>query len=450
MKFILLLALILSTQAYAENDDERHSGSKHQESHEQEGGKHDHEDGENGDSHGHGGDKQGGDHGHGQEGDEHGGDHGHEKGKHGAMMQGGEHDHEDGDSHGHGQEGDEHGDDHGHEKGKHGGGHGHKGGMMQGGEHDHEDGDSHGHGGDGMHGGGHGMNNVKQFFEPLPASIIDEEENAALIKLGIMLYMDPRLSVNDKISCNSCHGLDNYGVDNEPTSPGHEGKRGDRNSPTTMNAALHIAQFWDGRASDVEAQALGPILNPVEMGMPNKGAVVQKIQAIDEYQVLFAEAFSESKHPFNYNNIGKAIGAFERTLLTPSRFDDFLNGDEDALNKSEKKGLKKFMRMGCANCHNGVAIGGNSYKKIGLVEPYETEDMGRYGVTGLESDKKVFKVPSLRNIAQTGPYFHDGSVETLDEAIKLMAKHQLGRDVGHGFVKDIKAFLGSLTGKDTQ
>lgn len=390
MKLILLLTLILSAQAYAQDGDKNQNGSEHQESHEQEGGKH-------GDGHEH----QGG------------------------MMQGDEHGHGHGGGHGH-DEGDEHGDGHGH---------GHKGGMMD---------------GDGMHGGGHGMNNLKQFFEPLPESIIDEEKNAALIKLGKKLYLDPRLSVNDKISCNSCHDLNNYGVDNEPTSPGHEGKRGGRNSPTTMNAALHIAQFWDGRASDVEEQALGPILNPVEMGIPNKGSVVQKIQAIDEYQVLFAEAFSESKHPFNYNNIGKAIGAFERTLLTPSRFDDFLNGDEDALNRSEKKGLKKFMSMGCANCHNGVAIGGNSYKKIGLVEPYETEDMGRYEVTGLESDKKVFKVPSLRNIAQTGPYFHDGSVKSLDEAIKLMAKHQLGQDVGHGFVKHVKAFLGSLTGKDTQ
>lgn len=395
MKLILFLALILSAQAYAQDDNKNLGASKeHQENHEQEEGKH----------------GSGHDHGNKHEGSKHGDDHGHK----GGMMQGGEHGHKGG-KHGGGHD---HGDEH--EEGKHGGGHGH-----------------------------HDMNNVKQFFEPLPASIIDEEENAALIKLGKMLYMDPRLSVNDKISCNSCHGLNNFGVDNEPTSPGHEGKRGGRNSPTTMNAALHIAQFWDGRARDVEEQALGPILNPVEMGMPNKSAVVKKIQAIDEYQTLFAEAFSQEKYPFNYNNIGKAIGAFERTLLTPSRFDDFLNGDEDALNKSEKRGLKKFMHMGCTNCHNGVALGGNSYKKIGLVEPYETSDMGRFEVTGLESDKKVFKVPSLRNITKTGPYFHDGSVETLDEAIQLMAKHQLGRDhVGHGMVRDIKAFLGSLTGKD--
>jgi cytochrome c peroxidase len=357
MKFILLLALIFSTQAYAQDGNEHQGGSEHQKSH-------------------------------------------------------------------------------GHEGGEHGGGHGHEGGM---------------------HGGGHGHGHkldkttLKQFFEPLPESIIDEQENAALIKLGKMLYLDPRLSVNDKISCNSCHSLSNYGVDNEPTSPGHAGKRGGRNSPTTMNAALHIAQFWDGRASDVEEQALGPILNPVEMGMPNKGDVVKKIKEIDEYKELFAEAFSDEKHPFHYNNIGVAIGAFERTLLTPSRFDDFLKGDEDALNKSEKRGLKKFINMGCATCHNGVVIGGNSYKKIGLVEPYETSDMGRYEVTKIESDKKVFKVPSLRNITKTAPYFHDGSVETLDEAIQLMAKHQLGQDhVGHGMIRDIKAFLGSLTGKDKQ
>jgi len=341
-----------------------------------------------------------------------------------------------------------------HEEGKHGCGDKHKDGMT----HDRKHGQKDSENSDGcdMHGGGHGhghhgMNNIKQFFEPLPASIIDKKKNTALIKLGNKLYMDPRLSVNNKISCNSCHGLNNFGVDNEPTSPGHEGKRGDRNSPTSMNAALHIAQFWDGRARNVEEQALGPILNPVEMGMPDEEAVIKKLKAIDEYQALFLEAFSEEKNPLKYKNIGVAIGAFERTLLTPSRFDDYLNGDEDALNMREKKGLKQFMRMGCANCHNGVGIGGNSYKKIGLVEPYETKDMGRFEVTGFENDKKVFKVPSLRNVAKTGPYFHDGSVETLDEAIRLMAKHQLGRDhIGHGMIRNIEAFLGSLTAKDAE
>lgn len=318
-------------------------------------------------------------------------------------------------------------------------GHDHQGGMHNG---DH-------HGG-GMHGGGHhklDKTSLKLFFEPLPASIIDEKKNAALIELGKKLYLDPRLSVNDRIACNSCHQLDNFGVDSQPTSPGHEGKRGGRNSPTTMNAALHIAQFWDGRAKDVEEQALGPILNPIEMGMPSEAAVVDKLKKIDEYKSMFAEAFKDEKDPFQYKNVGKAIGAFERTLLTPSRFDDFLKGDEKALNDTEKRGLQKFVQMGCATCHNGVAIGGNSYRKIGLVEPYETADVGRFAVTGIETDKKVFKVPSLRNITKTGPYFHDGSVATLDEAIREMAEHQLGQQVGAGFVNDVKAFLGSLTSK---
>ena len=314
----------------------------------------------------------------------------------------------------------------------------------------HDDG-HHGMGGM-MHGGHHKLDKttLKQFFEPLPASIIDEKKNATLIALGKKLYLDPKLSVNDTISCNSCHQLNNFGVDSQPTSPGHEGKRGGRNSPTTFNAALHIAQFWDGRAKDVEEQALGPILNPIEMGMPSEAAVVDKLKKIDEYKAMFAEAFKGEKDPIQYKNIGKAIGAFERTLITPSRFDDFLKGDENALNDAEKRGLQKFVHMGCANCHNGVAIGGNSYKKIGLVEEYKTSDEGRFAVTGLETDKKVFKVPSLRNITKTAPYFHDGSVKTLDEAIEEMAEHQLGRKVGPGFVEDVKAFLGALTAKDSK
>lgn len=321
------------------------------------------------------------------------------------------------------------------------GGQGHQGGM--------HNGDHHGGHGGGMHGGGHKVDaaTLKLLFEPLPDSIIDEKKNATLIKLGKMLYMDPRLSVNDKIACNSCHQLTKFGVDNEPTSPGHEGKRGGRNSPTTLNAALHIAQFWDGRAKDVEEQALGPILNPVEMGMPSEAAVVSKLKKIDEYKDLFPQAFKDEKDPFQYKNVGKAIGAFERTLLTPSRFDDYLKGDEDALTADEKRGLKKFVHMGCATCHNGVVIGGNSFKKLGLVEPFETADVGRYEVTGIETDKHVFKVPSLRNITKTGPYFHDGSVKTLDDAIRLMAKHQLGHQVDDGFIRDVKAFLGSLTEK---
>lgn len=332
-------------------------------------------------------------------------------------------------------------------------GHDHQGDAKKKDDHHNEMHDDGHHGMGGMmHGGHHKLDKttLKQFFEPLPVSIIDEKKHAALIALGKKLYLDPKLSVNDTISCNSCHQLNNFGVDSQPTSPGHEGKRGGRNSPTTFNAALHIAQFWDGRAKDVEEQALGPILNPIEMGMPNEAAVVDKLKKIDEYKAMFAEAFKDEKDPIQYKNVGKAIGAFERTLITPSRFDDFLKGDENALNDAEKRGLQKFVHMGCANCHNGVAIGGNSYKKIGLVEEYKTSDVGRFAVTGLETDKKVFKVPSRRNITKTAPYFHDGSVKTLDEAIEEMAEHQLGRKVGPGFVEDVKAFLGALTAKDSK
>ncbi len=289
------------------------------------------------------------------------------------------------------------------------------------------------------------MSEVKENFEALPETLIDLKKNAKLISLGKKLYLEPRLSINNKISCNSCHRLDKFGVDNEPTSPGHEGKRGDRNSPTSFNAALHTAQFWDGRAKDVEEQALGPILNPVEMGMPNEASVVKKLKGISEYTAAFKAAFPKQKDPLTYKNIGVAIGAFERTLITPSRFDKFLKGDVKALSLKEKRGLKKFMEIGCTTCHNGAAVGGYDYQKVGAVNEYKTEDLGRYNVTKDEDDKYVFKVPSLRNIEKTAPYFHDGKVQTLDKAISLMAWHQLGEKVDKAFISDVKAFLGSLT-----
>ncbi|MCB9091300.1 MAG: cytochrome-c peroxidase [Halobacteriovoraceae bacterium] len=291
------------------------------------------------------------------------------------------------------------------------------------------------------------MEEVKSTFKPLPKSLIDKKKNSALIKLGKKLYLEKRLSVNNKISCNSCHKLDNYGVDNEPTSPGHDGTRGERNSPTTFNAALHFVQFWDGRAKDLKEQALGPILNPVEMGMPGDKEVVKKLSSDKQYVAEFKKAFPKDKEPFNYNNVGVAIEAFETTLLTPSRFDDFLNGKKNALTKKEKRGLKRFMDTGCTSCHYGVAIGGNDYQMIGQVNEYQTKDLGRFMITKKEEDKKVFKVPSLRNIAKTHPYFHDGSVKTLDEAIRLMAFHQLGEKVDKEFIEDVKAFLNSLTAK---
>lgn len=288
----------------------------------------------------------------------------------------------------------------------------------------------------------------KNFFQPLPDSLIDVSNptTKAQVELGKKLFMDPILSTAKDISCNSCHGLNTYGVDNQPTSTGHKGKHGDRNSPTVFNAALHIAQFWDGRAKDVEEQALGPVMNPVEMAMPSEDVVVKRLTAAKDYQELFKKAFPDEAKPLSFTNMGKAIGAFERTLLTPSRFDDFLKGNDDALSPEEKKGGETFAEAGCVACHSGVTLGGHMYQKLGLVHPYETEDTGRQKVTNKETDKYFFKVPSLRNITKTGPYFHDGGVKTLKEAVKLMAYHQLGKDLSDDEVSSIITFLGSLEG----
>jgi cytochrome c peroxidase len=289
---------------------------------------------------------------------------------------------------------------------------------------------------------------VKSLFKPLP-EVADSTTNpvtAEKVSLGKKLYLDPKLSISGTISCNSCHGLKSDGVDNKPTSPGHDGKLGGRNSPTVYNAALHIAQFWDGRAPDVEAQALGPVLNPVEMGMPSEKAVVAYLETSADYKQAFTKAFANEKQPISFKNMGNAIGAFERTLLTPSPFDAYLKGDQNALTPAQKRGLKTFMDTGCMSCHNGVAVGGGMYQKLGVVKPYETKDLGRYEVTKQEGDKFVFKVPSLRNITDTAPYFHDGSVATLEQAVKLMGTHQLGRDLSDDAVADLVSFLGSLSG----
>lgn len=289
-------------------------------------------------------------------------------------------------------------------------------------------------------------------FGPLPP-VAENQDNPLTedkIRLGRMLYYDARLSVNNKIACNSCHQLDRFGVDNEKTSPGHDGRRGDRNSPTTYNAAFHIAQFWDGRAKDVEEQAKGPILNPVEMGMPSEAAVVAKIEGIPGYLPLFRAAFPGQEKPVTYDNIARAIGAFERKLVTPSRFDDFLAGNDEALSAKERAGLAKFIDTGCVTCHQGALVGGTMFQKLGLVKPYPTADPGRAKVTGNEAERGFFKVPSLRNVAKTAPYLHDGSVATLQEMVRIMAEYQLGRTLSDSDVEDIVAFLESLTGRIDQ
>lgn len=286
-------------------------------------------------------------------------------------------------------------------------------------------------------------------FKPLPAAM-DSTTNPptqAKIELGRMLYFENRLSKSQKFSCNSCHKLDAYGVDNEPTSEGHKGQHGDRNSPTVFNAALHMAQFWDGRAADVEAQAKGPVLNPVEMAMPSEARVVQTLKSIPEYTALFAKAFPGEKDPVTYDNMAKAIGAFERKLVTPSRWDKFLAGDKTALTAQEQAGLLKFVDSGCAGCHNGTLLGGNSYQKLGAVRPYPNlKDEGRAKISKNQGEKFYFKVPSLRNIEKTGPYYHDGSVKTLDEAVNRMAEFQLGRKMAPADVAEIVTWMKSLTG----
>jgi cytochrome c peroxidase len=287
-------------------------------------------------------------------------------------------------------------------------------------------------------------------FAPLPAYAAAGGAGArpsdAVITLGRALYFDPRLSVNDTISCNSCHDLARHGVDGEPTSPGHAGERGGRNSPTTLNAALHVAQFWDGRAADVEEQAKGPVLNPVEMGMPDAAAVEAKLRGITGYPELFAAAFPGQAEPVTFDNAAVAIAAFERGLVTPSVFDRWLEGDPTALTDAQSDGLAAFMDTGCTTCHNGPGVGGSGFFKLGLVNPYETTDVGRFQVTHAEADRQVFKVPSLRNVTRTAPYFHDGSVATLDDAVGKMAHHQLGKDLSDADVARLIAFLGALEG----
>ncbi|MCZ6694176.1 MAG: cytochrome-c peroxidase [Bacteroidetes bacterium] len=272
------------------------------------------------------------------------------------------------------------------------------------------------------------------------------------IQLGKALYFDNRLSKDNTQSCNTCHNLNTYGVDNKSFSEGNDGELGGRNSPTTLNAAFHIAQFWDGREPDVEAQAGGPILNPIEMAMPNENAVIEKLSKIDEYKKLFSKAFPNEENAITYDNLKKAIGAFERKLVTPSKFDDYISGNDNALNEKELKGLQTFINSGCVTCHSGKLLGGNMFQKFGLFSNYwehtksKKIDEGIFEVTKNETDKYFFKVPSLRNIEKTAPYFHDGSINELSAAIKIMAKIQVNKDLTEKEISEIIDFLKTLTG----
>ena len=298
------------------------------------------------------------------------------------------------------------------------------------------------------------MRRANRFFEVLPDSMPGaENDTAERIALGKRLFFDKRLSINDNQACVSCHKLDDgfAGVDNLPTSPGARGEIGTRNSPTVLNAGFQDSQFWDGRAEDLVDQAKQPILNPIEMGMPDEAFVVAKIRAIESYRQKFAEAFPDQNPAISYQNIAEAIAAFERTLITPSRFDDFLDGDQTALTEEEQRGLATFLELDCNSCHDGIMLGGETFEPLGKENPYENQaDQGIFDLTGNEEDRMFFKVAPLRNVALTAPYFHDGRIASLDEAIRKMGKLQLDLDLDTEQVSDIASFLRALSDKDRE
>jgi cytochrome c peroxidase len=285
-------------------------------------------------------------------------------------------------------------------------------------------------------------------FAPLPATmdVAANPTSDAKVQLGRMLYFENRLSKNHDFSCNSCHDLANFGGDGKEVSTGHNKQAGTRNSPTVYNAAGHFAQFWDGRAATVEEQAKGPLTNPKEMASDEK-RVVETLKSMPEYVDAFKKAFPDDKDAISLDNVGKAIGAFERKLVTPAKWDKYLKGDKSALSDKEKAGFNAFVDATCVSCHTGPYLGGALYQKAGLVKPWPNQkDQGRFDITKKDEDKMMFKVPGLRNITKTAPYFHDGSGKTLEQAIKDMATLQSSKELKDDEVKSIVAFLETLTG----
>lgn len=284
---------------------------------------------------------------------------------------------------------------------------------------------------------------AKEPIAPLAAAKV---QDAKLVELGKKLFFDPRLSKSGFISCNSCHNLSMGGSDNLKTSIGHNWQKGPINAPTVLNSSLNLAQFWDGRAKDLKAQAGGPIANPGEMAYTHELAV-ETLQSIPGYVAEFKKAFGSDK--VDIDKVTKAIAAFEETLVTPnSRFDKWLKGDKKALSADELAGYKLFKDSGCVACHNGLAVGGNSFQKMGVVAPYKASSPaeGRVAVTGKDADRFNFKVPTLRNVELTYPYFHDGEAATLEQAVDVMGRLQLGKKFSDDENAKIVAFLKTLTG----
>jgi cytochrome c peroxidase len=266
--------------------------------------------------------------------------------------------------------------------------------------------------------------------------------------LGRMLFFDPRLSRDSDVSCNTCHELAHYGVDGRVTSRGHLGQFGARNAPSIYHAAAALGQFWDGRAPDVEEQVTFPLLNSREMAMPSAQAVVERLTSIPGYVEAFAQAFPGAAQALTFEHAVQAIGAFERRLTTRSRWDAYLEGDSNALSVDEIEGLKAFANVGCLVCHTGELLGGNSYQRVGVAAPWPNQsDQGRFAMTGDPQDKMQFKVPTLRNVAVTGPYFHDGSVRRLLDAVRSMGRYQLGVELSDDEAGAIVTWLGALTGE---
>jgi cytochrome c peroxidase len=282
--------------------------------------------------------------------------------------------------------------------------------------------------------------------EPIEVIRPPQNINLGMVELGKKLYFDPRLSKSGFISCNSCHNLSMGGTDNIPTSIGDKWQQGPINAPTVLNSSLNVAQFWDGRAADLQAQAGGPIANPGEMGFTHTLAV-NVLESIPGYVREFSQVFGAGK--IDIEQVTAAIAEFEKTLVTPnSRFDQWLLGKADALTAQEQTGYQLFKSSGCVACHNGAAVGGNSFQKMGVVEPYKATSPaeGRSAVTGQDIDRFSFKVPTLRNVEMTYPYFHDGAANTLTEAVDIMGRLQLGRTFNAEENASIVAFLKTLTG----
>ncbi|MGA9342637.1 MAG: cytochrome-c peroxidase, partial [Rhodanobacteraceae bacterium] len=299
------------------------------------------------------------------------------------------------------------------------------------------------------------LKQAQALFKPIPAqppTLPGNTATPAKVALGKMLYFEPRLSESHSISCNSCHMIGMGGVDLQETSLGHRWQHGGRNAPTVYNAVFDVAQFWDGRAKDLEQQAGGPLVNPVEMDT-TEAHVVEQLKGIPGYAPVFSKAFPGEADPITFANVRKAIAVFEATLITPNApFDRYLNSDAKALDSGQLQGLSLFVNKGCIACHNGINIGGGMYAPFGVVERPGADilppgDKGRFAVTKTVSDEYVFRVPSLRNVALTAPYFHTGKVWDLRQAVAIMGTSQLGAQLTDDEIDKITQFLGSLSGE---